>query len=377
MRHDRLLILGGFLVGAMVGAMIVTGCGSSSSSINGAGGKTGSGGSGAGGKAMDAGADKGSTADTGTDTSGPAAAADAHADLATDTGTDTGSGDTATDMAVDTPTDTGATRRRSVRDRLRRGNPVQYAFNGGVNGGLVHVHARRQQHRCSPLRWAPASPRAANVRARCCWPRTSPRTARMNRASSRRSSTLPLNWTAYKALHAWIKAESADPRGSERRLLLYEVGRATGVLSVRLRRGRQPGRLARGRDRSDSSRRTTALASYSTTSSLIGFESISQYGAGRRRARDAQPGAAAGGRHLAGSRSAVRRRHVATLATAAVNEPQGAAAMVSCSQSSVSRPGKNQSRLIANRRTRKLVSGGSEERPQPKIGLHPRLRQRL
>ena len=39
------------------------------------------------------------------------------------------------------------------------------------------------------------------------------------------------NWSAYKALHAWIKVQTADPLGSRRRLLLREVGRRRPAIS--------------------------------------------------------------------------------------------------------------------------------------------------
>src|SRR5690242_6868787 len=126
MRNDRLLILGGFLMGAM-GATLFAGC-SGSSGNNGAGGSgaggSGKGGSGAGGSAMDAGTDHGSTGGSGAGGSN----ADAHADVATDKGTtDTGS----VDMAVDTPVDAGG----PCVTNFGAGNPVQFAFDGGANGG--------------------------------------------------------------------------------------------------------------------------------------------------------------------------------------------------------------------------------------------------
>lgn len=204
MRHDRLLVLGSFLVGAV----IATGCGSSSSSIDGAAGKTGSGGSGAGGKGMDAGADKGSTPDTGSDTSGAGGSADAHGDLATDTGTDTGAGDTAIDMAVDTPTDTPRDTAPCVTS-YGAGNPVQFAFNGGVNAGWTTFATHN-----SDTTGLTTSLSASYTDGRMC---AGALVLGLNFTSYGQSGAIEYfygvspngrNWTGYKALHAWLKAET-------------------------------------------------------------------------------------------------------------------------------------------------------------------------
>jgi hypothetical protein len=205
MRHDRLVILGSIVVGAM----IVTGCGSSSSSIDGAAGKTGSGGSGAGGKATDAGADKGPTTDTGTDTSGAGGSSDAHADLGNDTATDTGSGDTATDVAVDAPADTGARDAGPCVTGYGANNSVLYAFNGGVNGGW-YTYTRDDSNTMLTT-----SLGASFTEGRKC-PGSVLLATNFTAYGTHESGFLetffntPLNWTAYKALHAWIKAESPD-----------------------------------------------------------------------------------------------------------------------------------------------------------------------
>ena len=204
MRHDRLWILGGFLAGAM----IAVGCGSSSSSTDGgAAGHTGSGGSGAGGKgaggSMDAGADKGPATDAGGDTSG--AGGSGSTDAQADKGTDAGSGDTAMDMAVDTPTDTPRDTGPCVTD-YGAGNPVQFAFDGGANQGWTVFGTHNSQF--------PLSNAASFTEGHSC-----PGalilglnfTAYGQSAATEFFYGLPpngKNWTGYKALHAWLKAET-------------------------------------------------------------------------------------------------------------------------------------------------------------------------
>jgi len=192
--------------------MIATGCGSSSSSIDGAAGKTGSGGSGAGGKGMDAGADKSSTADTGADTSGAGGSSDAHGDLRNDTATDTGSGDTATDVAVDAPADTGARDAGPCVTDYGANNSVLYAFNGGVNGGW---YTYTQDDSNTGLT---TSLGASFTEGGKC-PGAILMATNFTAYGTHESGFLETyfadspngrNWTAYKALHAWIKVETAD-----------------------------------------------------------------------------------------------------------------------------------------------------------------------
>jgi hypothetical protein len=190
--------------------MVAAGCGSSSPK-SGAGGTTGSGGSGAGGKGaggsgVDAGVDKGPTTDAGGDTSGAGGSADAHGDVATST--DTGSGDTAMDVAVDSPTDTPHDTGPCVTN-YGAGNPVQYAFNGGVNGGW-YTYGRDDSNT-----GLTTSLGASFTEGRQCAGSVILAT-NFTAFGTHESGFLEtffntaLNWTAYKALHAWIKVESAD-----------------------------------------------------------------------------------------------------------------------------------------------------------------------
>ncbi len=210
MRHDRLLILGGFLMGAM-GATLFAGC-SGGSGNNGTGGSSGTGGRGTGGSAMDAGTDHGSTADTGTGAGG--SNADARADVATDKGTDTGSGDTSADMAVDTPVDTGHDASGPCVTDYGAGNPVQFAFDGGANGGWV-VFQTHYTGNPDPL--FTRSLAASFTEGHSC---AGALLEALNFASYGQSGAIEYfygvspagaNWTGYKALHAWIKMETATP----------------------------------------------------------------------------------------------------------------------------------------------------------------------
>jgi len=213
MRHDRLAILGTVLAGAM----IATGCSGSSSKADGAAGMIGAGGGGTGGKgaggsSMDAGMDKGPS-DTGADTSGAGGSADAHGDVATDKGTDTGSADTATDLAVDSPTDTGAHDAGPCVTDYGANNPVQYAFNGGVNGGW-YTYTRDDSNT-----GLTTSLGASFTEGRQC-PGSIVLATNFTAFGTHESGFLETyfgaspnngrNWTGYKNLHAWIKAESAD-----------------------------------------------------------------------------------------------------------------------------------------------------------------------
>jgi hypothetical protein len=188
--------------------MIAAGCGSSSSSTDGAAGHTGSGGTGSGGKGMDAGVDKGPTTDAGGDTSGVGGSADAHGDLATDQGTDTSTGDTAVDMAVDTPMDTSHDTGPCVTD-YGSGNSVQYAFNGGVNSGW-YTYTRDDSNT-----GLTTSLGASFTEGRKC-PGSVLLATNFTAFGTHESGFLetffntPRDWTTFKALHAWIKAESAD-----------------------------------------------------------------------------------------------------------------------------------------------------------------------
>lgn len=215
--HDRLLILGGFLMSAM----IAVGC--SGSSSNGGAGGTGFGGStgvggkgGAAGGAMDAGTDHGSTADTGTDTSGTGGkivdTADAHPDVATDKGTtDTGTGDTATDMAVDTAVDTAPDASGPCVTNYGAGNPVQFAFNGGVNQGW-YTFATHNSDTTGLTTSLGASYTEGRMCAGALLLALNPTVYGQSGAIETYFGTSPngRNWTGYKALHAWIKAESAN-----------------------------------------------------------------------------------------------------------------------------------------------------------------------
>jgi hypothetical protein len=213
MRHDRLLILGGFLMGAM-GATLFAGC-SGSSGNNGSGGSGGSGTGGrggAGGSGVDAGTDHGSTADTGTGTGG--SNADARGDLATDRGTDTGSGDTSVDMAVDTPVDTGHDAGGPCVTDYGAGNPVQFAFDGGANGGWV-VFQTHYTGNPDPL--FTRSLAASFTEGYSC---PGALLEALNFASYGQSGAIEYfygvspagrNWTGYKALHARIKMETSTP----------------------------------------------------------------------------------------------------------------------------------------------------------------------
>ncbi len=215
MRHDRLLILGGFLMGAM----IAVGCSGSSGTSGAGGGSSGAGGSGAGGKGAggstaDAATDHGSTADTGTDTTGAGgSSADAHPDLATDTGTDTGSGDTAADMAVDMPADTGRDTSGPCVTNYGANNPVQYAFDGGANGDFKAFVAFDDSHTGFTTAIA-----ASFTEGWTC-PGALMLAANFNAYGSHEAAAIEnyygftpngKNWTGYKALHAWIKVETAD-----------------------------------------------------------------------------------------------------------------------------------------------------------------------
>jgi hypothetical protein len=220
MRHNRLLILGGFLMGAM-GATLFAGCSGSSGNNGGGGGSSagggasGTGGRGAGGSSMDAGMDRGSSVDTGTDTSGTGgSSADAHGDVATDKGADTGSSDSSADMAVDTPVDTGHDAGGPCVTSYGAGNPVQFAFDGGANGGWT-VFQTHYTGNPDPL--FTRSLAASFTEGYSC---TGALLEALNFASYGQSGAIEYfygvspngaNWTGYKALHAWIKMETSDP----------------------------------------------------------------------------------------------------------------------------------------------------------------------
>ncbi len=220
MRHDRRLVLGIFLTGAMVAA----GCsgGSSSGTDGGAAGKTGAGGAangagGAGGGSVDAGGDHGPTTDAKPDTSGAGGAggsADAHADVATDVATDaavdqstdTGAGDVVADMAMDTgPQDVGP-----CVTNYGAGNQVLYAFDGGANGGWTAFVKFDDSHTMFTTSLA-----ASFTEGHSC-PGSLLLGANFNAYGTREAASIEryyggIDWTGYKALHAWIKVESADP----------------------------------------------------------------------------------------------------------------------------------------------------------------------
>lgn len=200
MRNDRLLTLGGFLMCA-IGATLFAGCSGSS-------GNSGAGGSGAGGGAMDAGTDHGSTADTGSGAGGTSA--DARADIATDKGTDTGS----VDLAVDTPVDTGQDTSGPCVTNFGAGNPVQFAFDGGANGGWT-VFQTHYTGNPDPL--FTRSLAASFTEGHSC---VGALLEALNFSAYGQSGAIEYfygvspngaNWTGYKALHAWIKMETSNP----------------------------------------------------------------------------------------------------------------------------------------------------------------------
>ena len=178
------------------------GCWSSSSTPNAggvdAGGATGAGG--AGGLATDGGSnDRGDGA--------PDALADATPDLLSDL---------ATDLSADSPDAAGDAARdtRPCVTDFGASNPLQFAFNGGVNGGwnqfVGHDEADAglttslgasftEGHSCPG-----ALSFAVNFSA--YGPRESGATEYFYAVSPNGR-----NWSAYKALHAWIKIQSVDP----------------------------------------------------------------------------------------------------------------------------------------------------------------------
>jgi hypothetical protein len=196
MRHDRLLVLGGLLIGAAG-----VGCWSSSSKSDGSGIDAGGGSTGAGG-----------TGGVATDGSSDAAS-DGSTDVLADARTDLVA-DLAGDLAADSSDTAGdATHVPCVTDYGAR-NPVQFAFNGGVNGGWIQFVANDQAdaglttslgasftegHSCPG-----ALSFAVNFAA--YGPRESGATEYFYA-----SSPDGRNWAAYKALHAWVKIESVDP----------------------------------------------------------------------------------------------------------------------------------------------------------------------
>ncbi len=212
MRQNRLLILGGFLVGTM----IATGCGSSTSSTDGAAGKGGAGGSGSGGSGMDAGLDHGGLPDVGTDTtSGAGGKLDAGLDMAADHATGAGGSDAASDTAandapMDKAVDTAPQDAGPCVTNYGAGNPVQFAFDGGANGGWNAFVT----HGAANL--FPISLAASFTEGRSC---PGSLLLGLNPTAYGQSGAIEFfygvspagrNWTGYKALHAWIKAESAD-----------------------------------------------------------------------------------------------------------------------------------------------------------------------
>ena len=205
MRHDRLLILGGVLAAAM----IAVGCGSSSSPTpDGAAGKGGSGGAGGKGSGgtMDAGVDHGPTTDAGPDISGAGGStADAHGDLAP--------GDAPADMAMDTPVDTGSHDAGPCVTDFGAGNPVQFAFDKGVNEGWKTFATNN-----SNLTGLTTSLGASFTEGHSC-----PGSVILGLnftaygqqgaiefyyGSSPTSNPPSKNWTGFKALHGWLKVET-------------------------------------------------------------------------------------------------------------------------------------------------------------------------
>ena len=159
---------------------------------------------------MDAGADHNSPADTGTDTSGVGGgSADAHPDVATDTGADTSSGDTAADMAVDTPADTAPDASGPCVTNYGAGNPVQFAFNGGINGGW-YTFATHGSDATGLTTSLGASYTEGRMCAGALQLALNPTAYGQSGAIEYFYNTSP-NWTGYKALHAYIKAETATP----------------------------------------------------------------------------------------------------------------------------------------------------------------------
>ena len=178
MRYGRLLVLGA----CWVVPMVLTGCGSSSSPVDasGAGGAGGAGG-GTGGAVVDAGVDH-----------GPSDAADA--------------ADASPDVSGPCVTSFGA------------GNTLLYAFNGGANGGWTQFVTNDNAnsglttslgasftdgHSCSG-----ALLLAVNFTAY-----GAPLVHGESAATEHYYNASPNgeNWSAYKALHAWIKVQTADP----------------------------------------------------------------------------------------------------------------------------------------------------------------------
>ena len=106
------------------------------------------------------------------------------------------------------------------------------------------------------------------------------------------------------------QSRKPGPRSALNGVYFYmKSGAQPGRLSVRLRRRRQPGRLARVRHRSHPrSNPATAVAGVVINDvQHIGFEAYLNTAPASRRARDTQSGAAARRRHLARSAPALRR----------------------------------------------------------------------
>ncbi len=217
MRNGRFLVLGACLVVPMV----VTGCGSSSSTVDGGQGGT----TGAGGAAMDAGVDHGAPVD----------AADAHGDVADSGGADVSvsdSGDVSvsdsggSDVSVadtgagDTgPHDTGSDVSGPCVTSVGPRDRLLFAFNGGANSGWNHFSTSdlvdggglttsigasfTDGHPC-----AGALLLAVNFMSYAA-PTVHGEAAAIEYYYA--ASPNGQNWSAYKALHAWIKLQTADP----------------------------------------------------------------------------------------------------------------------------------------------------------------------
>jgi hypothetical protein len=205
MRYGRLFVLGACLIVPMV----VTGCGSSSSTIDG-GNAGATGGGGAGGAATDASVDHGSPAD----------ATDVHAETGTDVATDT-----ATDVphdapAADTgPMDAGTDSGVNCTGAVGPGNMLLYAFNGGVNAGwsqfvkFDNANSGLTTSLGASFTDGHLCPGALllGVNFTDYGP---PASAHGESAATEHfyaDSPGGQNWSAYKALHAWIKVQTVDP----------------------------------------------------------------------------------------------------------------------------------------------------------------------
>jgi hypothetical protein len=199
--------------------MIVTGCGSSSSTVDGGqGGTTGAGG-GTGG-ATDAGVDQGAPADA-TDVRADVGT-EVSADVAADTGAgDTGNGDVSvsdTGAGDTAPHDTGSDVSGPCVTSFGAGNSLLYAFNGGANGGwtqfVTHDDANSGLTTSLGASFTDGHSCPGSLVLGVNFTAYGPPLLHGEAAATEHyyaASPGGQNWSAYKALHAWIKVQTADP----------------------------------------------------------------------------------------------------------------------------------------------------------------------